>query len=86
MTQIQFLTPEQAALIPDYQEKWRRLYLSTQPIEQIRAAAAVQGAYAMMGKPEPEVVFCASPQAAMEALRRQVEQTEVSDPMSGFSP
>ncbi len=52
MTRIHFLTPEQEALIPEYQEKWKRIYLSTQPIERNRAKAAVQGAYAVMGKAE----------------------------------
>jgi hypothetical protein len=33
MTQIQFLTAEQEARIPEYQEKWRRVDLATQPIE-----------------------------------------------------
>ncbi len=73
MTRIHFLTPEQEALIPEYQEKWKRIYLSTQPIEQNRAKAAVQGAYAVMGKPEPEVIFCSSPRAALERLQAYVE-------------
>ena len=77
MTQIQFLTPEQIDLIPEYQEKWRRLYLSTQPIDQIRAAAAIKGAYAVMKRPEPEVVFCASPRAALDILQAHVAKTNV---------
>jgi hypothetical protein len=33
MAQIQFLTAEPAERIPEYQEKWRRVDLGTQPIE-----------------------------------------------------
>ena len=76
MTRINFLTPEQEALIPEYQQKWKRIYLSTQPIEHNRAKAAVQGAYAVMGKPEPEVIFCSSPRAALERLQVYVEMSE----------
>ncbi|MEO0842854.1 MAG: DUF6745 domain-containing protein [Cyanobacteria bacterium J06643_5] len=76
MTRIQFLTPEQEALIPQYQEKWKRIYLSTQPIERNRAKAAVQGAYAVMGKPEPEVIFCSSPRAALDRLQAYIEMSE----------
>ncbi|MEM6399781.1 MAG: DUF6745 domain-containing protein [Cyanobacteria bacterium P01_D01_bin.116] len=78
MTRIHFLTPEQEALIPEYQEKWKRIYLSTQPIEHNRAKAAVQGAYAAMGKPEPEVIFCSSPRAALERLQVYVETPQES--------
>ncbi|MEM7713541.1 MAG: hypothetical protein AAF349_08195, partial [Cyanobacteria bacterium P01_A01_bin.68] len=76
MTQIHFLTPEQEALIPEYQQKWKRIYLSTQPIEHNRAKAAVQGAYAVMGKPEPEVVFCSSPRAALDRLQAHIETSQ----------
>ncbi|MBV6626916.1 MAG: hypothetical protein KI793_28920 [Rivularia sp. (in: Bacteria)] len=73
MTRINFLTPEQEALIPEYQQKWKNIYLSTEPIQHNRAKAAVQGAYAVMGKPEPEVIFCSSPRAALERLQSYVE-------------
>ena len=76
MTRIHFLTPEQEALIPKYQEKWKSIYLSTEPIQQNRAKAAVQGAYAVMGKPEPEVIFCSSPRAALEQLQAQTEVSQ----------
>ncbi len=60
MAQINFLTDEQVALISEYQEKWRRVYLNTQPIDRIEAEAAVRRAYRMMGKPEPEVIIMRS--------------------------
>ena len=79
MTQIQFLTPEQMALIPEYQEKWRRVYLSTQPIEQVRAVAAIKGAYSVMKQPEPEVVFCSSPQAALTIVVDRLDTSDADD-------
>ncbi len=78
MSQLKFLTPEQEALIPGYQEKWRQIYLSTQPIDRLKAAAAVRAAYAVMGKQAPtEIVFCASPRAAIERLRSNIAEVEV---------
>jgi hypothetical protein len=78
MSQLKFLTPEQEALIPGYQDKWRQVYLSTQPIDRVRAEAAVKEAYAVMGKKAPtEIVFCASPRAALERLRSNIAEIEV---------
>jgi hypothetical protein len=77
MSQLKFLTPEQEALIPGYQEKWRQVYLSTQPIDRVRAEAAVKQAYAVMGKKAPtEIVFCASPRAALERLQSNIVEVE----------
>jgi hypothetical protein len=42
LTQIQFLTTEQEARIPEYQEKWRRVDLATQLFDQSRAAAEIE--------------------------------------------
>jgi hypothetical protein len=78
MSQLKFLTPEQEALIPGYQEKWRQVYLSTQPIDRVKAAAAVKESYAVMGKKAPaEIVFCASPREALERLRSNIAEIEV---------
>ena len=76
MSQINILTPEQEALIPKYQEKWRRRLLLTERIDGIRAEAAVRGAYAMMEKPEPEVVICPSPHAALKSIRANSAASE----------
>ena len=73
-----FLTADQINLISEYQEKWRRVSLDTQPIDQIKAAAAVQQAYRVMGKPEPEVIFCQNYRAALDRL--QVYIPQVDDP------
>jgi hypothetical protein len=71
-----FFTAEQIDLIPGYQEKWRRFYLNPQPIDRIKAAAAVQQAYRVMGKPEPEVIFCPSPRAALDRLQTYISQVD----------
>lgn len=60
-----FLTPEQEALVPVYQEKWRRIEKSKGPINRERAAAAVKAAYAAIGGEEPEIIFYGSPSGAL---------------------
>jgi hypothetical protein len=58
---IEKLTPEQKALIPVYREKWRKIALSTEPIDKEKAAEAVKNAYEMIGEEEPKIIFCDSP-------------------------
>ncbi len=72
MSQIHFFTPAQEALIPDYQEKWRQIYCSIEPIDPNRAEAAVKELYAVMGQKEPDIVFCASPHAALDYLQAYI--------------
>jgi hypothetical protein len=76
MTPIQFLTDDQLALVPEYQEKWRRVYRSTEPIDRERAKSAIQRAYRVMGQEAPEIIFRASPRQAMETLLAQVVSVE----------
>ncbi|HSF72306.1 MAG TPA: hypothetical protein VLA84_00740 [Microcoleus sp.] len=54
-TKVKKLTPEQAALIPVYREKWKAIALSTGPINRSQAAETVKSAYAIIGKKAPEV-------------------------------
>ena len=68
-TKIDKLTPEQEALIPVYQEKWRRIALSTEPIDREKAAKAVNFAYTAIGIKEPEIIFFDSPNAALRQLK-----------------
>ncbi len=58
---INQLTPEQEALIPAYLDKWRRIALSTEPINQEQAANSVKAAYAAISIEEPRIIFCESP-------------------------
>lgn len=85
MSQIQFLTLEQEFLIDTYKKKWKKICLSTQPIEKIRAKAAVKGAYAVMGQQEPEVIFCTSPKSALEKIQAFTSNEETSQKNVGFS-
>lgn len=62
------LTPEQEALIPVYQEKWQKIAISTEPIDRQKATEAVKAAYTAIGRQEPEILFCDSPDAAYEML------------------
>ncbi|MEL7358134.1 MAG: DUF6745 domain-containing protein [Cyanobacteria bacterium J06560_6] len=82
MKPIQILTPEQEALIPEYQEKWRRIVQLTTPLEKIRAEAAIKGAYALLKLREPDVIFCESPQAALRQLSEYVEAVEPPEPVA----
>lgn len=61
---IDRLTPEQEALIPVYQEKWRSVALSTLAIDRKQAAEAMKATYAFSGLSEPEIIFFDSPYGA----------------------
>ena len=78
MSQICFLTTEQEALIHKYQQKWRDVYLSTEPLDRDRASEAVKQAYRLIGKDEPEIIFCSSPIDAVERL--QAKMTKIKLP------
>lgn len=45
MSLIEKLTPEQAALIPIYREKWRKIALSTERIDKEKASQALKIAF-----------------------------------------
>ncbi len=77
MTKITFLTPEQEALIPEYQKKWKKIALSTERIDRESATQAVKEAYKIMRQSEPEIIFCASPFEALERLQTYVEQVKI---------
>jgi hypothetical protein len=62
MSQINQLTPEQEALIPVYQQKWREIAISTESINYEQATTAVETLYAALGKPKPKVRFFDGPQ------------------------
>ena len=70
---IEKLTQKQEALIPVYREKWRRIALSTEAIDRQKASNAIKAAYELMGYPEPEIIFCDSPEAAGYAIVSQLE-------------
>ncbi|WP_333024765.1 MULTISPECIES: DUF6745 domain-containing protein [unclassified Microcoleus] len=72
-TKVKKLTPEQAALIPVYRDKWRAIAFSTGPIDRSKAAETIKAAYAVIGKKAPEVVFCARPYQAADIIVSQID-------------
>ncbi|MGK7955758.1 MAG: hypothetical protein AB4063_10935, partial [Crocosphaera sp.] len=68
------LTLEQKALIPVYREKWQKIALSTEPINRQKAESAIKLTYALMGDPNPEIVFSDSPHAAFDILLNKIWQ------------
>ena len=55
------LTPQQEALFSNYWEKWRKVALSTEPINREKAESAIKKAYTLIDEPEPQVFFFDSP-------------------------
>jgi hypothetical protein len=41
-SKIERLTPEQEALLPEYRDKWRKIALSTEPIDRQQATEAIK--------------------------------------------
>ena len=77
------LTPEQEALIPVYQEKWKAIAFSTEPINRQRAEAAIKAAYTIMGKRAPQIRFCSSPYEA-SLLKLESEENPVSQMLTNL--
>ena len=71
MSQIRQLTAEQEVMLPVYLEKWWRITLSTQPINRQRAQAAVNAAYAVMGRQSPEIFFVSGPHELKDTVGQQ---------------
>ncbi|MBD2183152.1 hypothetical protein H6G03_19140 [Planktothrix sp. FACHB-1375] len=74
---IEKLTPEQEALIPIYRDKWRKIALSTEPIDKEKAAEAVKKAYALIGLPEPEILFYDSPYAVGSDRKLVIDENRI---------
>ncbi|MBD1885871.1 DUF6745 domain-containing protein [Microcoleus vaginatus] len=72
-TKVKKLTPEQAALIPVYREKWRAISLSTGPINRSQAAETVKSAYSAIGKKAPEIIFVDRPYEAADIIVSQID-------------
>jgi len=67
-TKVKKLTPEQAALIPVYREKWRAIALSTGPINRSQAAETIKSAYSAIGLKAPEIIFVDRPYEAADLI------------------
>ncbi|WP_191759373.1 hypothetical protein [Komarekiella delphini-convector] len=68
MSLIDKLMLEQEALIPVYRHKWRNIALSTERIDQEKAAKAVKVAYGIFDFEESKIIFCDSPYAAFNKI------------------
>ncbi len=51
------------------QSLWRATVNSTERVDRTRATAAIEFAYAILGKTCPEIIFCASPNSAIAQLK-----------------
>ncbi|WP_445170992.1 DUF6745 domain-containing protein [Microcoleus sp.] len=67
-TKVKKLTPEQAALIPVYREKWRARSLSTGPINRSQAEETIKSAYSAIGLKAPEIIFVDRPYEAADLI------------------
>ncbi len=82
-TKVKKLTPEQAALIPVYREKWRARSLSTGPINRSQAEETVKSAYSAIGLKAPEIIFVDRPYEAADIILSRVDNPS-SELRSGF--
>ncbi len=58
------LTEEQRARIPEFIGKWRRIELSTEPVDRPRAEAAIRGLYTLAKLREPKIFWLPCPLSA----------------------
>jgi len=72
-TKVKKLTPEQAALIPVYREKWRARSLSTGPINRSQAAETIKSAYSAIGLKAPEIIFVDRAYEAADLILSRVD-------------
>jgi hypothetical protein len=64
---IQSLTPEQAAAMPEYVNKWVSIGLSTEPTDEEKGTAAIVKMYKIGGRKAPQVYWFDSPLTAILA-------------------
>lgn len=83
---IDDLTPEQKALMPIYLEKWRNIVLSTERINQNKAAESVISAYVSTDYEQPKLFFQDSPYKAcnflLERLTPEFLENYLNEPNS----
>jgi hypothetical protein len=71
---IKNLDSEQEKLIGTYQEKWRRIFCSIDPIDRQKATAAIKAVYNTFGKKEAKIRYFSSPYAVRKELLAQPPQ------------
>lgn len=57
MLPISTLAPHQDLQLQNYTHRWRTVACSTAPVDRQQAAAILRRSYALMGKPQPEILF-----------------------------
>ena len=62
------LTPEQEALIPVYRDKWLKIALSTERVDEDKATEAIKAGYNMFNIKVPKIVFLDSPYLAFKKI------------------
>ena len=62
------LPPEQQELIPVYREKWRKIALSTERVDEEKATEAIKAAYQWLNREEPLIEFFDSPYIAFKEI------------------
>ena len=81
MTNLNYLMLEKNQL-PDstpLQSLWKVTVNSTERVDRTRAAAAIEFAYATLGKTCPKIIFCASPHSAIAQLKNLEFLTNKTD-------
>ena len=58
---IEVLTPDQAALLPIWHQRWLDIGMDPRPIDRELATSAISRAYATINRPAPVIIFCDSP-------------------------
>ena len=67
------------------QSRWTAIPNSTERVDRNRAAAAIESAYAAIGKTCPKIIFCSSPHSAITQLENLKYPTNQSEFFSLFS-
>jgi hypothetical protein len=62
------LTQEQESRLPIYRDKWRSVAISTERVDQAKAAAVLKAVYVASDYREPEILFYTSPFAAIKKV------------------
>ncbi|BAZ51806.1 hypothetical protein NIES4103_44640 [Nostoc sp. NIES-4103] len=62
------LTEEQEAMIAIYRDKWRKIAISTEPINHEKVAAVIKAAYAVSDYSEPKILFYSNPLIAIQKV------------------
>jgi hypothetical protein len=89
--QINFLTPEQEAKIPEYRERFKKIALSTKPIDRAKAEESIKRLYSYLEQDEPRFEWVDNPiegakRAAQEATGRlDVTAQDIRDQASHAS-